>query len=115
MTNTDPAPLRGPLKPLGYDGRRGRAFSVRIDDDERNTLTALHQKAKSEMGWRPHRTNSLGAFIVWAALKWKPSVQELPFGKQAKPRPRKLPKPGRRRPTGKKGRRAAGHKKGRRS
>ena len=116
MTNTVPTPLRANKLALGYDGRRGRAFSVRLDDVERTALAALHEKAKPEMGWRPHRTASLGAFIVWAAMQWKPAVQELPFDKPKAPRGRpKFPKPKRRRPTGLKGRRAAGHKKGRRS
>lgn len=126
MTNTVPAPLRANKLPLGYDGRRGRAFSVRLDDVERNRLAELHAQARPEMPWRPHRTNSLGAFIVWAAMQWKPGQQKLQLGggelvdgagrvvgrrvlptKPKRRSPGTTRRPGRRRrPTGKKGRRS---------
>jgi hypothetical protein len=77
MTNASLA-LRPPRLPATQpDGRRGAVYSVRLDDVERLRLTELHQQAAGEMPWRPHRHNSLGAFIVWAAMQWKPAHQSL--------------------------------------
>lgn len=117
MTNPSvPTPLRAPKLPLGHDGRRGRAFSVRLDDVERNRLTELLEQARREMPWRPHRHGSLGAFIVWAAMQWKPGQPRLPgvdagdelrdrTGRVVGHRVRSKPKRGRA-PTNRKGRRA---------
>ncbi len=65
------------------DGRRGRPFSVRLTDDERERLEQLAKDARDHMpgGWeRKRQWQSLGGFVVWAALQWAPPAPERPRG-----------------------------------
>jgi predicted transcriptional regulator len=54
------------------DGRRGKVFSIRLDDETRAKLAALARKAEEAMPWSyERRRGSIGGFVVWAALQWK--------------------------------------------
>lgn len=74
---------------MNADGRRGRAFSIRVEEEEetelRNTLATLQllpydQKPQELFGWNGgrRRSGSFGAFIVWAARQYKAPPQAEP-------------------------------------
>jgi len=67
----------------GTTGAQGKPFAVRISDRDRAELARLRDLAMQledpPRGWRLQRRSSpgkwglsLGAFIVWAALQWRP-------------------------------------------
>jgi hypothetical protein len=65
--------------PDGYQ-RRGKVFSVRLSDEDRDQLlTLLGTNKRMHPGTIPwHVARSLGSFMVWAALQWKPPGETKP-------------------------------------
>lgn len=59
----------------GYE-RRGKVFSLRLSDQEREQLRHLYEGEAREL--IPWGKRSLGGFLVWAALQWNPRQQQLP-------------------------------------
>lgn len=49
--------------------RRGRVFTLRLEPDVEKTLKARMSEQRSSLGFYSSRTGSLGAFIIWAALR----------------------------------------------
>lgn len=60
----------------GYE-RRGKVFCVRLADEEREQLRQLYQGEGRDL--IPWHYRSLGRFMVWAALQWKPRQEGLPL------------------------------------
>lgn len=51
---------------------------MRIADDERAALALKEKQSRDARGYsHTRRWRSLGAFVVWAALQWKPHQLEL--------------------------------------
>lgn len=65
----------GSTEPDGYQ-RRGKVFSLRLRDDLRMLIEQSQRQAQEHMPWEFRR--SLGGFIVWAALQWKPPGETKP-------------------------------------
>lgn len=59
----------------GYQ-RRGKVFTLRLSDEERQQLELLERAAQELLPWE--RRRSLGGFMVWAALTWKPPGETKP-------------------------------------
>lgn len=71
------------------DGRRGRPFTLRLEDGDRARLEELSRQVKRDkyvsvpvpgrMKIRGNdRYGALGPFIVWAALQWRPPIEVVP-------------------------------------
>jgi hypothetical protein len=61
------------------DNRRGKVFSLRLTDGDREALEAKAKVAAALMPWSyERRAGSLGSFIIWAALQWKNKTEPLP-------------------------------------
>lgn len=73
--------IRGMTKtpdPRQEDGRRGAIFSMRISDDDRRLLELREKQSREVRGYtQTRRYRSLGGFLVWAALQWKPAQGQL--------------------------------------
>jgi hypothetical protein len=59
----------------GYT-RRGKVFSLRLADSDREQLLKVIGERHVTVPW--HVGRSLGSFIVWAALQWKPPGETKP-------------------------------------
>lgn len=103
-----------PKPPKEGDGyrRTGRIFAFRLTDDERAVLELKEKQSRHLREGDPggRRTQSLGAYVVWAALQWQsPQLELIPeapgpvrrrrpaarkkSAKRGKVRPKPKPKP----------------------